>query len=1293
MEEEEESTANGTKGGGSHAGSGSGGSGGSTPAAVEDTTVHPATEEQTAQARMWPFRYLGIHCRVEDALDYDDRIYPRASSRLGPRHQATVHPWPGRPVEYVQPKDVKKRYLKSSNKTRDSKLGKETVAALEAVRQEIANRPKWVVDLPTGYVQRGEDEPVQVDRKPVRTSTLLWSMPTPSSRLSSIRGGGSGSGGGEEEEGGGGGGGGGGERGEGESPGSHLSQEERERFVDDYMTRAREMAPTLGLEKHSTNFLDKALELLYAHSYDTETALAKLKKVNKYKELKEPHLRPEEVKSFEQGVSLYGSELRNVTKHVGTVPHYQIVRFYYVWKKTPRGKQIWGNYEGRRGKKESKRDTSAAKLADDVADDQDDSAFDAEKALDRKRGFTCRFCATQHSRQWRRAPGVQPGTTVPAEGSSSSSSSSSAGNNNNNNNNNNNKNKGPQLMVALCLRCAQLWRKYGIQWENVDEVARKISQSGNKSWRRRMDEELLVQLLVASEMPISLSSGTAASATALGVPITETIQQDHPPPAPAKKKGGRLAAADKESASTATSVEPPATTTAAAAAATGATSKKKAAAAAAAAAAAEKVPEPSPVVPDPPKAKTLPCAVCHRVEPVGDDQHVSCRDCRLTVHRNCYGVSPSRNGGKWLCDMCSNDRSPMISTCYECVLCPVTWTEHELMEPPKVSHKRKTDRDREKERLEKEMVQEAIKLYRQRQEAVAKPIGPREPLKRTVGNNWIHVMCAVWTPEIKFGQAAALEPAEGFGFIPPDRYREVCKICKTNNGACVPCHHSSCHAHFHIGCAFQAQYRFGFDLTPIKSSRRDSGSGAVVRLGQETGVASAGIWCPHHPVTPAFHDLGEATAQEDRNALQRFVQTYKQADLSLTGAVRKAAHVQQQQQQQPQPPPVQHHPPHGHHRRRSSGVNGVDPQTASEPEEMEIDSEPPPPPRPPSMTPDVDRLCTRCSTGYSPRWWPLESSRRMMGQRPLLNGMGPYPPSLGVPEAPLYECHKCHLKGAAAPAPPGPAPVPGPQGPTPGPAPQATATPEPRPAYTTPTQRPVLPAPRFEYSQPYAPTHATPPSVLPRPTPGPAPTPAPEWHSGYEHSLPVGYSPGPHPHPHPHHPSAHPPPPPHPMNGYHPPFTNGMPPGPPQAFPTQGPYGTVVPSPHRTPAVPRPYASSASPPDGSATMVRQSPQHSLSTSTLNGSAAAAAAAPRMYSSDRVLSASVAAPPPPPPSSSSPPVTQSSQVSPVGRMGDTLPAASRGRQGSVNGAAGGRGGGGTTGATGASASPSLKNLLS
>ena len=103
-----------------------------------------------AQANMWPWRYLGIHCRVEDVLQFDDRaIYPRASSRLGPRHQANFAEWYGQPVQLVKPADSKKKLLKgAASHKKDSKLSKEAVAAFEAEKKERSNRPKWVQDEP-----------------------------------------------------------------------------------------------------------------------------------------------------------------------------------------------------------------------------------------------------------------------------------------------------------------------------------------------------------------------------------------------------------------------------------------------------------------------------------------------------------------------------------------------------------------------------------------------------------------------------------------------------------------------------------------------------------------------------------------------------------------------------------------------------------------------------------------------------------------------------------------------------------------------------------------------------------------------------------------------------------------------------------------------------------------------------------------------------------------------------------------------------------------------------------------
>ena len=306
-----------------------------------DTTIHPATAEQLAHSRLWPYRYLGIHCRVEDALDYDDRIYPRASSRLGPRHQANVNVWHGRPVELVKPADIKRKYVKGGAHKKDAKLSKDTLAALEADKQSKERRPKWVLDEPPGYIRRGEDSP---NNAPENTSKTIFRLPQVGEHSS---------------------------RGEDDIPAlAFKNQEEREELVDDYMRRAKSMAQSAGVDEYTTNFLDKALEVFYAADFDAEAALKKVKLFNRKKDLKEPELNKEELKRFEEGIAKYGSELQSVGRHVRTQPQGDIVRFYYVWKKTDRGKQVWGNYEGRKGKKEAKKyDAGQSKLVDDVADD------------------------------------------------------------------------------------------------------------------------------------------------------------------------------------------------------------------------------------------------------------------------------------------------------------------------------------------------------------------------------------------------------------------------------------------------------------------------------------------------------------------------------------------------------------------------------------------------------------------------------------------------------------------------------------------------------------------------------------------------------------------------------------------------------------------------------------------------------------------------------------------------------------------------------------------------------------
>ncbi|KAF3001428.1 putative PHD type zinc finger protein with BAH domain-containing protein [Curvularia kusanoi] len=809
-----------------------GSDGTSTPDPESQVDLHPGTQAEIALAKMWPMRYLGIHCRVEDALQYDDRaIYPRASSRLGPRHQANVNVWHGQPVEFVKPAEIKKRYVKSTTNKKEGKLTKETVAAIEADKAEKAKRPKWVMDEPAGYVRRGEDLP---NKDSKCTAELTFKMPPLGVHST---------------------------RGEDDAPTVTEDQ------VKAYMERARGLAKHVGVEPYNTNFLTKALALFTKHQYDADAALKQVKKLDKRKDLKEPELTKEEEKKWNEGVAKYGSEIRSVRLHTSKTMFYgDAVRYYYMWKKTPKGREIWGSYSNRKGKSKKVEPDAQSRLLDDVADPQDDSAFDNEKAVQRKRNFQCKFCNIRHSRQWRRAPGVSPGQMVPADGRSKDKSG---------------------FVVALCLRCANLWRKYAVKWENVEEIAKKVAQGGGKAWKRRIDEELLREVYAAQSDPSPAVTATdyldlpAAAAQVVGEPAKKKQKTGNGGESGISTPNNELAA----------------------------TKKKK-----------DEKPAPPPKAPTPPPVPAQP------------------RLKRLL----------------W------NDKKESVSYTYECVLCPHKSTDLDFYEQPKVTHKKKSDRDREKERLERELIEIAREEYRSRQTEKGRPLIPREPLKRTADNNWVHVYCALWHAEVKFSNANRLDMVEGIG-ASTLRYDQTCKLCKTNKGACVSC--LQCHANFHVGCAHERGYTFGFDMTPVKATRRDAVP--TVTLNGDTGTMVAAIWCKEHTPKTPVHPINEEVEGSDITALQLFAREFKQADLTLTGTARKANLVDQSTRISSQPVPITVN-------RRASAVTAQTPTSArgrTSNAGLIIKEEP----MEPSM-PRAERNCVRCKIDASPRWWKVEDA-------------------------------------------------------------------------------------------------------------------------------------------------------------------------------------------------------------------------------------------------------------------------------------------------------------------------------
>ena len=286
------------------------------------------------------------------------------------------------------------------------------------------------------------------------------------------------------------------------------------------------------------------------------------------------------------------------------------VRYYYMWKKTTKGKEVWGSYSNRKGRSKKVETDAQTRLLDDVADNFDDSAFDNDKAVQRKRHFQCKFCTIRHSRQWRRAPGATPGQIVLPDGRSKDKTN---------------------YLVALCLRCANLWRRYAVKWENVDEIVKKVAQGGGKAWKRRIDEELLREVYAVQSDPSSMS-GTPEYGEVLA-----TAAQHASEPPKKKQKTSSLTNGDSGTLTPVSEVA----------------SKKKEK---------EKVvtvpkaPTPPPV-PSQPRLRVLPCAVCRSAE----GSPLECAACRLTVHKSCYGIEEVRQTKKWYCDTCKNDKKESVS--------------------------------------------------------------------------------------------------------------------------------------------------------------------------------------------------------------------------------------------------------------------------------------------------------------------------------------------------------------------------------------------------------------------------------------------------------------------------------------------------------------------------------------------------------------------------------------------------------------------------------------------------------
>ncbi|EJC99959.1 uncharacterized protein FOMMEDRAFT_159536 [Fomitiporia mediterranea MF3/22] len=246
------------------------------------------------------------------------------------------------------------------------------------------------------------------------------------------------------------------------------------------------------------------------------------------------------------------------------------------------------------------------------------------------------------------------------------------------------------------------------------------------------------------------------------------------------------------------------------------------------------------------------CLSCYRNGALG--KVLKCGGCGVTLHAGaCGAVLEMDQVDSWLCELCENEKSLEYSLNTDCLLCPRVPKNAKLNgTPPWETYLR--------------------------------------ACKPTEGQGWVHVLCSVFIPEVQFSDATRLRMVEGISTIPKHRWTTKCCLCNMPGGAVVRC--GNCPKEYHVSCAWKYGHKFGFEIQPVKSSRRDVTN--MVTFRRETGAMNAVICCKDHSsYRRDTYDICD-TNDVGETALQVYARTYKQANVDQTHSLlRKAQRLDQ----------------------------------------------------------------------------------------------------------------------------------------------------------------------------------------------------------------------------------------------------------------------------------------------------------------------------------------------------------------------------------------------------------------
>ncbi|KAH7867753.1 PHD-zinc-finger like domain-containing protein [Lentinula edodes] len=295
-----------------------------------------------------------------------------------------------------------------------------------------------------------------------------------------------------------------------------------------------------------------------------------------------------------------------------------------------------------------------------------------------------------------------------------------------------------------------------------------------------------------------------------------------------------------------------------------------------------------PSTPPPPSnVPQLRCCACSKNGPVG--KVIKCKKCGFSVHAASVGITLSADKlDDWRCDLCENEEEQEASIYHDCLLCP-----------------------------------------RPRGPVQSRPGSYLQACKVTESHGWAHVLCSVFIPEINFTNTSTMRSVEGITGIPNRRWMAQCGICQQRGGAVVKC--SDCSKEYHVSCAWNQGHTFGFEIQPVKGTRRETHVTTMFR--GEPGCMNAIISCKEHDHSRRqIYEICE-TDDGGESALQVYCRAYKQVpQVSQTHALLRKA-------------------------RRLDQLITVRPESSG----------------PVADFPSEDLQCVKCSTHFTPKFYQTES--------------------------------------------------------------------------------------------------------------------------------------------------------------------------------------------------------------------------------------------------------------------------------------------------------------------------------